>query len=155
MSFFLFDTWDFWISSQKLFDSAIFLCNCVVERVATFSGGRLRQWQLLLYDKTALRVKMTTIILMMTIMYTAMFFLQFCGFSANFSMLWLTVMNCKSHERNTTPTPHQYCVLSTETMAYVVWLFSLQTPIKAYPYSPTELCWCLAVWSESTNQVAS
>lgn len=37
--FFLFDIWDFWISSQtfqKLFDSAIFLCNCVVERVIYF-----------------------------------------------------------------------------------------------------------------------
>lgn len=45
MFFFLFDTWDFWISSQtfqKLFDSAIFLCNCVVERVTTFSGGCMR-----------------------------------------------------------------------------------------------------------------
>lgn len=37
MCLFLFDTWDFWISSQELFEIAIFLCNCVDERVTTFS----------------------------------------------------------------------------------------------------------------------
>lgn len=94
---------------------------------------------------------MTTIILMITIMCTAKLFLQFCGLSANFSMLWLTVMNYRLHERNTTPTPHQYCMLSTGMMVYMVCFFSLQTPIKDYPYSLIELYWCLAVWSESTN----
>lgn len=110
---------------QKLFDSAIFLCNGVVERVTTFfwwvfeaHSSRGGSDTLLLDNKTALRVIMTIIIMMITIMYTAMLFLlQFCGFSANFSMLWLTVMNYKSHERNTTPIPHQYCVLSTGMMA--------------------------------------
>lgn len=41
-------------------------------------------------------------------MYTTLLFLfDFCGFSANFSLLWLTVMNYKSHELNTTLCPHQ------------------------------------------------
>lgn len=96
--FFSFDIWDLGISSQtfqKLFDSAIFLCNCVVERVTTFfwrafeaRSSRGGSDSLLLYDKTALRVIMTTIIMMITIMYTALLFLlELCGFSANFSLL--------------------------------------------------------------------
>lgn len=43
--FFSFDILDLGISSQtflKLFDSAIFLCNCVVLRGTTFSGGCLK-----------------------------------------------------------------------------------------------------------------
>lgn len=110
---------------------------------------------LLLCDKTALRVIMTTITMMITIMYTALLFLlQLCGFSANFLLLWLTVINCKSHELDTTPAPHQYCVLSTGMMAYVVF-FPLQTPIKANPYSPIAIFWCLAVWSKSMYKPAS
>lgn len=103
--------------------------------------------------KTALRVIMTTTVITttMTIMYTALlFFLQLCGFSANFSSLWLTVMNYKSHERYTHPNSSPVlCAVHRDDGICGLAFISLQTSIKAYPYSPTELSWCLAVmWSE-------
>lgn len=106
------------------------------------------QWQLAdVRWNTALRVIVTSIIITIIIMYTALLFLlQFCGLPAILSMLWLTVMNYKSHECNTTLTPHPYCVLSTGMMA-----FPPPNTNKGLSLLTDRGFWCLAMCFENVK----
>lgn len=87
------------------------------------------------------------------IMYTAMFFLpQLCGFSANYLHVVTDCYELQVPRAQHFPDSSPVFVCCPRGWWHnVVWLFSLQTPIKTYTYSQTELFWCLAVWNSKTK----
>lgn len=126
---FLFDTWDFWIPHRNFWN--IFLCNCVVESCDSCccfhgNGNRRRRRRC---DRVGLLI---------------------CGFAANFSVLWRTVLDCESHESNFTPTSHQCCA-AHEDDGICGPVFPTNTN-KSSLYSLTEPC-CVAVcWARFATE---
>jgi len=142
-----YDIWDFAISShmfQKLFDSAIFLCNCAVERILTLLAGVFGPHggsdSLLLWSKTALRVIMTTVIMIKNNVH------KLCYFFFNFVDSQLTSPCCDCYELQV-PWAQLYSVLCAVRRDDGICdlFFPRQTPIKANLYSLRKLFWCLAV----------